>query len=306
METEKTGVVYRIYHKASMKSYIGKSISPERRIPRHLSGWSDSPAIHNATKKYGKDAFCVEILESGVPEAILSKLEILHIRFFNSKCPNGYNLTDGGEGLSGWKPSPENIQKMSEAHKGQIPWMKGKKHSPEARRKMSEALKGKNKGAKNSFYGKNHSPEARRKISEARKGKPSPRKGKSHLEGSRRKMSEASKGQIPWNKGKTGIYSDETLQKMSEASKDNTFFKGKTHTPESRTKMSDAHKGKKLSSEHRLKISEASKGAKNGFYGKNHSPEARRKMSKAQKGKSHSPETRRKMSESHKRRNRSA
>ena len=26
MQTEKTGVIYRIYHKGSMKSYIGKSV----------------------------------------------------------------------------------------------------------------------------------------------------------------------------------------------------------------------------------------------------------------------------------------
>ena len=40
MQTEKTGVVYRIYHKGSMKSYIGKSVNPRKRIRDHLNGHS--------------------------------------------------------------------------------------------------------------------------------------------------------------------------------------------------------------------------------------------------------------------------
>ena len=35
----------------------------------------------------------------------------------------------------------------------------------------------------------------------------------------RKKMSESLKGIVPWNKGKSGIYSDETLKKMSESAK---------------------------------------------------------------------------------------
>ncbi len=64
--------------------------------------------------------------------------------------------------------------------------------------------------------------------------------------------------------------------------------------------MSEAHKGKKLSPEHRAKISEAKKGRK-------HSPESRARMSEAKKGernpnygKKRSPETRAKISEAKK------
>ena len=85
METEKTGVVYRIYHKGSMKSYIGKTVNPDERIRDHLSGNGGSPVLCRAIKKRGADVFRVEILESDMPEAVLSKLEILHIRFFDSK-----------------------------------------------------------------------------------------------------------------------------------------------------------------------------------------------------------------------------
>ena len=99
MQIEKTGVVYRIYHKESMKSYIGKTVNPKKRTRDHLSGNTKCPALCNAIQKHGKDAFHVETLEKDMPESQLSKLEILHIRFFNCKAPNGYNLTDGGEGM---------------------------------------------------------------------------------------------------------------------------------------------------------------------------------------------------------------
>lgn len=47
------------------------------------------------------------------------------------------------------------------------------------------------------------------------------------------------KGQIPWNKNKTGIYSKETIRKMSLANKDKKFSK------ETRRKISEAGKGSK-------------------------------------------------------------
>ena len=98
-------------------------------------------------------------------------------------------------------------------------------------------------------------PETRRKMSEAQKGRPSPNKGIKHVIGDSeegfgsrqreagntgnigakfpkrtpaekryalrraRKCRKTGKGRIPWNKGKTGIYSDETRRKMSEAHK---------------------------------------------------------------------------------------
>ena len=308
METEKTGVIYRIYHKGSMKSYIGKSIRPNERLREHLNGYSHNTVLRRAIKKYGVDAFCVEILESNMPESQLAKLEILHIRFFNSKTPNGYNFTDGGEGMSGWEPTSETRRRSSEARIGEKNHFYGKRHSPETRQKISDSMKGKHKGKPLSaahrqklseakkgqipwIKGKEHSPDTRRKISEANKGK-------KHSPEARKKLSEAGKGRIPWNKGETGVYSDETRRKISEANKGKTpWIKGKTHYAETRKKLSEANKGKKLSPEHRRKISESNK---------NPSQDTRQKKSKAHKGKPHSPETRRKISESLKRRNRSA
>lgn len=64
---------------------------------------------------------------------------------------------------------------------------------------------------------------------------------------------------------------------------DNPFY-GKTHSMESRKKMSKFHKGKKLSEEHKQKISKVTKGENNPRYGKPVSEETREKISKANFG----------------------
>jgi hypothetical protein len=123
------------------------------------------------------------------------------------------------------------------------------------------------------------------------------------------------------------IMSEETRQKLSEASKGNTNFLGKTHSEETRQKigegnkgkikseetrqkLSEANKGKTLSEETKQKIGEANKGNTN-MLGKTHSEETKQKMSEANKGntnmlgKTHSEETRQKMSEAKKGKTRS-
>ena len=53
---------------------------------------------------------------------------------------------------------------------------------------------------------------------------------------------------VPWNKGKHGIFSEETLKKISESCKGRTpWNKGKhgIFSEESRKKNSEAHKGRK-------------------------------------------------------------
>ena len=250
----KTGVVYRIYNRMNSKSYVGQTTQPRRRIRDHFNLKKGCLFLHRAIKKYGRDAFVVEILESDVPEVLLSKLEILHIRFFDCKVPNGYNLTDGGDGSKGISHSLESRKRISEAKKG-------KKLSLDHRRKLSKAQK----GDKNGFFGKTHTPETRRKLSEARKGK----RGVPHSVESRQKISEAKKGKTR---------SAATRKKISETL---TGRKGAPHTPESRRKISDAKKGRTHSSETRRKISQNHadvSGENNPNFGKKHSPETLRKI----------------------------
>lgn len=55
--------------------------------------------------------------------------------------------------------------------------------------------------------------------------------GKRHTEESKKKMSNSHREAIPWNKGKTGVYSEETRKKISEAKK------GKSLSNETKAKI---------------------------------------------------------------------
>lgn len=93
--------------------------------------------------------------------------------------------------------------------------------------------------------------------------------GKKWTDAEKKKSSDAHKGQIAWNKGKHGIYSEETLAKLSAA-------KLGTHvSDETRRKMSEAQKGhisamkgRTQSEEAKKLIGRAAKGRKMPFRGK--------------------------------------
>lgn len=100
------------------------------------------------------------IYETDSVEEVISKEKEFIKIYGRSDLNKGslVNYTDGGEGVLGYKFTKEHLKKLSESHKGQIPWIKGKKHSKESKRLMS--LKGKErKGDKNGFFGKSHSEE---------------------------------------------------------------------------------------------------------------------------------------------------
>lgn len=101
-------------------------------------------------------------------------------------------------------------------------------------------------------------------------------------------ISEALMGRIVWNKGKTGIYSKETLKKMSKARM------GKKLSEETKKKLSESLVGRKFSEEHKRKMGEAQKGNKK-FLGFHHSEETKKKISEANKGGTRSKEHETKM-----------
>jgi hypothetical protein len=83
------------------------------------------------------------------------------------------------------------------------------------------------------------SEETKKKQSISLKGKNTWSKGKPLSKEHRKKMS----GKIPWNKGKTGIYSEETLKKISAGARNGPLpMLGKKHTEEAKKKMSIASK----------------------------------------------------------------
>jgi hypothetical protein len=78
---------------------------------------------------------------------------------------------------------------------------------------------------------------------------------------------------------------------------DDKEVKVKTHSEETRKKMSDSHTGKPLSEETKRKIRESKKGEKNPMYGKEFSEEHRKRLSDSKKGKTFTEEHKKKLSD---------
>jgi len=73
--------------------------------------------------------------------------------------------------------------------------------------------------------------------------------GRKYSKETREKISKGKKGTPAWNKGKTGIYSEETIQKIKEARKRQKIKSGWHHSDESKEKNRIAHLGKRLNIE---------------------------------------------------------
>jgi len=171
-----TYTIYRATNTVNGKVYIGFTAHWPQRINGHnydrRYGNAENKAFYNAIKKHGWDAFVWDALyQSQDFEHTLKVMEPHFIDEYRSwvgfeDC-NGYNITRGGEGTTGWKRSPELI----ESHRQQ---MKGRKQSAEHVAKRALALRGRIFPAQ---QGKKHTEESRKKMSNALKGKP---KSESH------------------------------------------------------------------------------------------------------------------------------
>ena len=156
--------IYSITNKNTGKMYIGQSINIEKRFKDHITKGNKKCYIDRSINKHGGDAFDFNILFE-CDKSQLSEEEQKFIKLYGT-YKNGYNLTWGGEGCSGYKHTAETKKKISEAGKGRIP-------SEETKKKMSENIigywKGK-KGKNHHWYGQHHSEETKRKIAESNKG----------------------------------------------------------------------------------------------------------------------------------------
>jgi hypothetical protein len=110
------------------------------------------------------------------------------------------NLTNGGDGMVGYKHSKESKIKISENSKGVNTWAKGSKHSEETIQKRANSNRGQKrsdgtrKKMSESQKGKKLSENHKQKISENHQSKKegyiNPSKGKKASDGAKKKMSE--------------------------------------------------------------------------------------------------------------------
>ena len=152
----KSMVVYKMRHIVDGKIYIGKTTRKLRkRIMEHLQNCRIS-YFDRAIRKYGIEAFDISIIDECTTLDELNEREKFWIKELNCKVPNGYNLTDGGEGIVGYIVPPELCKKRSENRKGyKVPkttclkismakkGKKGKPASKKTRDRMSASNKNK-------------------------------------------------------------------------------------------------------------------------------------------------------------------
>ena len=110
---EKSFVIYALKDLTNAKIYIGQTTQMLKiRLRAHKC--NKKSLIGRAIHAHGWENFTVEILEECATEAELHEREMYWIKTLNTKAPNGYNLTDGGDGISGFKASEKSRQLRSE------------------------------------------------------------------------------------------------------------------------------------------------------------------------------------------------
>ena len=217
---------YIITNKQNGKSYVGITTRKiARRWYEHCYvGNSCGQLLNKAINKYGIDAFEIQVVASAKTIVDLKELEKQLIVQYQTKVPNGYNLTDGGDGLTGYRHTEEQKKRNGDAKRGTV-------LSDETKQKMKDAHLGEN----NHFYGKSHSEETKQRISETKKANPTRYwLGKKRDEETKLKFSLAKLDKPSWNKGLK--MTDEARKNMSNAQK------GRLTTDETRLKLSLAVK----------------------------------------------------------------
>lgn len=187
-------IIYKIVNKINNKIYIGQTKKDLReRVSEHSRR---GHCLCRAIQKYGLPQFEFSIIDTATSCTELNEKEKYWIKHFNSKVPNGYNLTRGGQANEDIPIQTRN--KMSESRIG-------KHHSEETKQKIRERLKG-----------RKVSEETRRKLSIAGKGKPISEARRNKLIG--RHLSEEHKRKL--SVVFTGRkFSEESILKMSIASR---------------------------------------------------------------------------------------
>jgi group I intron endonuclease len=222
----------------------------EKRFKAHLYNAMSGKggALYAAIRKYGAGAFSMEVLREGLTRHEACAAEKALIIEHATRCPNGYNVTEGGEGAIGLVCGDETRARMSETHKL-------RQTDPALRERTAAALRGKPKNEKHArnigqaLTGKRLSEDTRAKISASLRGRKQSAetiaKRAEKLRG--RKMSDEFSKAIG-DRSRGVPKSEEHRRKISEA------LTGR-HVPEqARARRSAALRGKPKSEEWKAKI----------------------------------------------------
>ncbi len=223
--------IYKVTNTNNGKVYIGKTCQTvQQRWGRHLLDAKKGMDLrfYRAIRKYGPEAFSVEIICQVQTEELVDEIEKQWIADLRSSEPEfGYNGTLGGEGGI---HTEEGRRKISASTKKR--W-----EDPLYKQRLSEAHKGLYDGDKNPMFGKHEdhpcfgttlSDEHKAKISETRKRRYEDPEFK-------KRMSEANKGKHHTEEGRKNI---------SKGLIGNTYRRGIPHSDEVKKRISDSMKAR--------------------------------------------------------------
>src|SRR4030066_665973 len=114
---------YKITNLINGKIYVGyTSKLLNERMKQHLSNFRKC-ILGDSIRKYGKENFTIESLYDFETEYEAKTTEIFLIAFHRTNMcrypnGNGMNMTDGGEGMKGYKHSAKSNKKNSESNIG--------------------------------------------------------------------------------------------------------------------------------------------------------------------------------------------
>lgn len=189
-------IVYSHQNRTNEKRYIGWAVvgvsqdiyeAMFRRWKDHCydAELGSTRVFHNAIRKYGTSDLAwkheiLDVMTSQEDAKRAEKLWISHLRTNHMRKHQdhvGYNMTDGGDGVVGYVPTPEVRLKMSLAHKGYQKTPEhlenlriantGKKRSPETCARIGASKT----GDKHPFWGKKLPQQTRQRMSDGQKHK---------------------------------------------------------------------------------------------------------------------------------------
>lgn len=219
-------IIYLVTNLINQMKYVGQTTRTlKQRKSSHLSSSKKGSTyyLHRAIRKYGAENFKWEVIYNATSEEELNEKETYFIKEYNTNSQDGYNLTEGGRGIRGWKHSELTKEKIKQCaiKNNSAQYLKKFVQSEEGRKKISlmqlgktyEMKFGKEKAKQmikdkqrlyNDKYGLQKSSEIREKIS---------KNSKSGLQVVRTKMSESHKKNLDIN-GKRIDITDQGREKM--------------------------------------------------------------------------------------------
>jgi group I intron endonuclease len=217
--------IYIITNKTNGKQYVGLSKNLTQRWQNHLCANGGSPALHAAIRKHGKDKFIFSHICDAFNFEAACDIERILIIQHNTKAPNGYNLTDGGEGVVGRPMTDQDKEVRRQASIAYVklltPEKRAKKFGVKGKKPTAETLEKRSRGLKGKNLGKMASKETRAKMSATHK----------------------LRARLPCsNETKEKIRQSLLGKKMPESEKTkHASFLGRTHTEETKARISAAN-----------------------------------------------------------------